>query len=240
MKDGAERLIDALIGIDQARARKSAELRAEQERKAGYVVTISRGYGSQGNAVAQELASRLGISASDREILEAVARRAMVDVELVARLDETARHAGLRPWKELFRVAPLHEQRYYDILVTVIMNIARRGGIIVGRGAHLILGPARAFRIRIDGGLDQCARRIAEREHLELEQARERVQVVDREREEFMRQFFGVECADCSSYDLVLNSDRFEVGQMVELILHAMRMAGYDIPDIVLKVPAST
>jgi cytidylate kinase len=229
--DNAGRLIEALIGVDQARARKSAEQRAEQERKASYVVTVSRSYGSLGRLVAEELGSRLGVAASDREILEAVARRAAVDVELVARLDETARYAGLRPWMELFRVAPLNEQRYYDILVNVIMNIARRGGIIVGRGAHLILGPRRAFRVRIDCSLETCARRIAERDHLDLEHARERVLTVDREREGFVRQFFGVDHADNTVYDMVLNSDRFDVCQMVDLILHGMHVAGYDILD---------
>ena len=238
MTDNVGRLIQALIGADQAQERKSVEQRAEQERKAGYVVTISRGYGSQGKEVALRLADRLGITASDREILEAVARRAAVDVDLVARLDETVQHAGLKPWKALFHVMPMNEQRYYDILVTVIMNIARRGGVIVGRAAHLILGPRRAFRIRIAGSLEQCAQRVAERERLDPERARERVELVDREREGFVQQFFGVDCSDCNCYDLVLNSDRFDVGQMVELILRAMRVAGYDIPDSVLKVPA--
>jgi Cytidylate kinase-like family len=229
MKYTAERLIEALVGIDQARERKAIEQRAEQARKASYVVTVSRGYGSLGGAVAQALADRLGIGASDREILEAVARRAAVDIELVTRLDENVRHAGLTPWVALFRSESLSEQRFLDHLVTVIMNISRKGGVIVGRGAHLILGPERAFRVRIVGSLEQCAARIAKAEQLGPDQARERVLAVDHGREAFLQQYFGARSRDSSVYDIVLNSDRFSLDQMVELILQGMRLAGYQI-----------
>jgi hypothetical protein len=36
-------------------------------------------------------------------------------------------------------------------------------------------------------------------------------------------------------HDLVLNSDRFSVAEMVELILRAMRIAGYDITEAMLQ-----
>ena len=113
------------------------------------------------------------------------------------------------------------------------MNISQKGGVIVGRGAHLILGPDRAFRVRIIGSLEACAARVAKREGLDLPAARELVQVVDRQRAEFLQQHFGVDKADCSTYDLVINSDRFSLEQMVDLILGSMLKAGYDItPDI--------
>jgi len=41
---------------------------------------------------------------------------------------------------------------------------------------------------------------------------------------------------DCSDYDLVINSDRFDVQQMVGLVLNGMQQAGYDIPDKVMQV----
>lgn len=235
MKCSAERLIDALIGVDLAKERKAAEERATLARQATYVVTVSRGYGSQGKLVAQALADRLGVRCCDRNILEAVAKRAAVDIDLVTRLDETVRHSALAPWKSVFSGQTLGEQRYMDHLVKVIMNISSKGGVIVGRGAHLILGPGRAFRVHIIGSLDACAARIAEREGIELEAARGRVIAVDRQRAEFVEKHFGVNSADNSVYDLTLNSDRFSVEQMVDLILDAMLKLGYDIPAELLR-----
>jgi cytidylate kinase len=235
MKCSAERLIEALVGVDLAKERKAAEERAAIARKAGYVVTISRGYGSRGKQVAQALADRLGVRCCDRDILEEVARRAAVDVDLVHKLDENIRHTRREPWRTLFQGKTLSEQRYLDHLVTVIINISRKGGVIVGRGAHLILGPDRSFRVRVIGSPEACAARIAEREHCNLAAARERVQTVNRQRAEFVEKHFGVDNADCSVYDLVINSDRFSLEQMVGLILRAMQQAGYDITPEMLE-----
>ena len=56
MKCSVDRLIQGLIGIELAQERKAAEERAAQARRASYVVTISRGFGSLGKRVAQALA----------------------------------------------------------------------------------------------------------------------------------------------------------------------------------------
>ena len=235
MKCSAERLIEALIAVDLAKERKAAEERARAARRASYVVTVSRGFGSCGKLVASALAGRLEVRMCDRDILEAVARRADVDPDLVEKLDETVKRGAIEPWKMFFRGQSLGEERYLHHLVKVVMNISRKGGVIVGRGAHLILGPGRAFRVRIVGSLEQCAARVAEREQLDLDAARERVQAVDRERADYLHKLYGVEISDCSVYDLVINSDRFAVEQMVDLILSGMLLAGYDITPEILK-----
>ena len=236
MKCSAERLIEALIGVELAQESKAAEEKAAQARRATYVVTVSRGYGSLGKQMAQALADRLGVRCCDRTILEEVARRADVDIELVKNLDENIRHIKVEPWKAFFKGETCTRERYLHHLVKVVLNISRKGGVIVGRGAHLILGPCKAFRVRIIGTLETCAERVAEREHIDLKAARKRVEKVNHERAEYQQQLYGVDAGDCSDYDLVINSDRFDVQQMVSLVLTGMQQAGYDIPDKVMKV----
>jgi cytidylate kinase len=236
MKCSVERLIEALIGVELAQERKAAEEKAAQARQASYVVTVSRGYGSLGKQVARVLADHLGVRCCDRTILEGVAERANVDVELVKRLDENIRHTKIEPWKAFFKGKSFPRERYLHHLVKVVLNISEKGGVIVGRGAHLILGPGKAFRVRIIGTLEPCAVRIAEREQLDLDVARKRVETVNHERAEYLQQLYGVAIDDCSDYDLIINSDRFDVQQMVGLILNGMQQAGYDIPDKVMQV----
>jgi len=43
-------------------------------------------------------------------------------------------------------------------------------------------------------------------------------------------QLYGEGIDDCSDYDIVINTDRFDEEQTVALILHSMVQAGYDIP----------
>ncbi len=235
MKCSAERLIEALVGIEMARERKAAEDKAAAARRATYVVTVSRGYGSGGAEVAHMLADRLGVSCCDRTILEEVARRAEVDVELVKQLDENIRRIKVEPWKTFFPGKSFPRERYLHHLVKVILNISKKGGVIVGRGAHLILGPAHAFRVRIIGSLKPCAARIAEREHIDLETAQRRVVEINRERADYLEKLYGVSIDDCSDYDLVINSDRFDVPRMTDMILHGMQKSGYDIPADILR-----
>lgn len=230
MKCSVERLIEGLIAVELAQARKAAEIKAAQTRKASYVVTVSRGFGSLGKRIAQALADRLEVRCCDRSILEGVAKRAHVDIKLVERLDENLEHANTVPWKEFFKGKTFHKERYLHYLVKVVMNISKKGGVIVGRGAHLILGPERAFRVRIIGSLDACARRVSERDEIDIDAARARVMTINRQRADYLEKLYGEGINDCSDYDLVLNTDRFNEKQSVALILHSMQLAGYDIP----------
>jgi cytidylate kinase len=230
MKCSAQRLIEALIGIELAQERKAAQEKADKARRASYVVTVSRGFGSNGKKVAQALADRLGVRCCDRTILKEVAARANVDDELVKKLDENIDKSSARPWKALFGGKTYTRERYLHHLVKVVLNISKKGGVIVGRGAHLILGPGKAFRVRIIGSPDACTARVAEREQIDIDAARKLVETVDQQRAEYLREIYGENIDESSDYDIVINSDHFDVPQMVGLVLNGMQQAGYDIP----------
>ena len=83
--------------------------------------------------------------------------------------------------------------------------------------------------------MDVCARRVAERKQIDLKAARECVKKVDRRRADYLQQLYGKDINDCSNYDLVINTDRFDVEAAIELILHSMRQAGYDIPEKLMQ-----
>jgi cytidylate kinase len=112
-----------------------------------------------------------------------------------------------------------------------VFSISLRGGVIIGRGANLILGPERAFRVRIIGSPRKCAERVAERDNISQEKALQLVHDVDQERAEYIQKLYDTDIDDPLSYDLVLNSDRYDHVQLVELILVAMQEAGYKLKD---------
>ena len=230
MKCNVERLIRALVGAELAAERRTAN-EAVDHRNGRYVVTVSRNYGAQGKETAQLLADRLGVRCCDRSILQEVASRAHVDVDLVRRLDEHVKQIKGDWWHALVDTGRFSREQYFHHLVKVILGISRTGGVIVGRGAHLILRPDMAFRVRIVGTLPRCAERIAERENIGPQAARDRVLSVDRERSDYIRELYGVDAGDASYYDLVMNSDRFSVEDMVNIILSCMRRAGYILPE---------
>ena len=235
MKCSVERLIEALIATEMARERKAQEDRAAAELRATYVVTVSRGYGALGKETAQALADTLGVRCCDRYILQEVAKRANVDIELVRRLDDRVNRIDGNWWETLFKGKSYPRERYLQHLVKVVLNISTKGGVIVGRGAHLILGPKRCFRVRIIGSLQKCAERISVREGIDIDAAERRVQEVDRERARYLNDLYGVHAGDGSNFDMVLNTDRFTVKETTALILDAMHRAGYKLTPAMLR-----
>lgn len=229
MKCNTERLIEGLIRAQMAEYQHQQELKREQA--SHYVVTVSRGYGSMGKEVAQALADILGVRCCDRYILQQVAKLAHVDEEFVAVLDEHVSKVGGHWWQHLLEKEKLSREDYFQYLVKVVLSISQAGGVIVGRGAHMILGPELCYRVRIVGSQEQCARRIADREGIDIETARHRVTEVDQERSEYISSIYGADIADVDQYDLVLNSDDCTTEQLVDEILRGMQASGYVLPE---------
>jgi cytidylate kinase len=232
MKCNAERLIEAIIATEvMAMQRRAAEEKEKLRKKSEvYVVTVSRDFGSMGKQVAQLLADTLEVRCCDRSILQEVARRAHVDEKLVSALDEHVSNIKDHWWQHLQHEDTFSYEDYYHHLVKTVLSISRGGGVIVGRGANHILGEAKAFRVRITGSEAQCARRTAEREQITLEESTKKVREVNQERADYIKMLYDADINDNSSYDLILNSDRYEITQMVEMILDAMQKAGYKLP----------
>ena len=233
MKCNAERLIEALIAMEVMQMqRQEAEKKEKLRQKAEvYVVTVSRDFGSMGKLVAQLLSDTLEVRCCDRFVLQEVARRAHVDEELVKALDEHVSKLNGHWWQHLLNKDAFSYEDYYHYLLKTVLAISRSGGVIIGRGANHILGAKKAFRVRITGSVEQCAKRVAKREKTSTQESRKRVREVNDERAEYIKMLYDTDINNNAEYDLILNSDRYDRVQMVELILDAMEKAGYKLPD---------
>lgn len=233
MRCNADRLIQGLVTaqLKEQHALDNRKTQQEWEKSETLVVTISRNFGSLGKIVGKLLADTLEVRCCDRYILQEVARRANTDEELVKVLDEHISRIDKHWWSTLITKNTFSYEDYYKYLVKTVFSISLRGGVIIGRGANLILGPERAFRVRIVGSPLICAKRVAERENISMEEAMQKVQDVDRERAEYTRKLYDADIDDPLSYDIVLNSDRYDQVQLVELILEAMKKSGYKLKN---------
>ena len=229
MKCSAERLIEALIAVQMLDYQKGLSGKVEQPEKPA-VVTVSRECGSMGAQVAQLLADALEVRCCDRMILREVATRANVDEKLVKALDQHVNNIGDQLWRKLLHKDTLSFEDYYQNLVKTILSISRTGGVIIGRGANHILGE-KAFRVRVTGSLNKCARLISDRDNVDMERAIEIARESNNERAEYIHKLYHADINDPAHYDLVLNSDRFSHDQMVDLILLAMEKSGFTVPN---------
>jgi len=192
------------------------------------VVTLSRDHGAGGAEVARLLGQRLRVEVYDRQILDSIAEHAKVDTELMAQLDEKVAEHKSSAWiRSLFTNNTAFPESYRHHLVNVVLGICNTGGIIMGRGAHVILTTRPVFRVRLTGSLERCVERVAARRQLAPEQAREEVERTNKERGEFLWEMFHRRLNDPTLFDLIINTDNFpNLEAVTDLILVAMQQAG--------------
>ena len=233
MKCNPDRFIEALIAVEMIEMHHQEAVKKEKQRQKEetYVVTVSRDFGSMGKLAAQQLADSLKLRCCDRYILQEVARRANVDEELVSALDEHVSKIDGHWWQHLLQKEVFSYEDYYQYLVKTVISVSRTGGVIIGRGANLILGEKKSFRVRITGSVEKCAERVASREKIDIKDAIKLVNEVNNERAEYIKILYDTDINDPSNYDLVLNSDRYNCEQIVDLIRDSMEKAGYKLPD---------
>jgi cytidylate kinase len=174
------------------------------------VVTLSRDYGSGGDIIATRLSQRLELPLYDNELLQEVAVRMREDPAIIRQIDE-----GFGRVKDLWLYRLLSGkdvsiESYRDTLIKLVSNFGRLGGVIVGRGAHVILAEACALRIRIAGTPDVCARRMAAAGHGELAAELAKARDLNHRRGKFVWEMFGSRLSDANQFDVVVNTDRME------------------------------
>lgn len=213
--------VDALLSyikVDQA-----APVHHWARADAPPVVTIARDHGAGGEAIATAVAERLEVACFDKTLLDAAVKGAKADPALMHRLDE---ELPPRPGTGLYAAYmglsdPLAE--YQKLMHRVVSGIAFRGGVIVGRGAHLLIHRPPFLRVRIVGSEEACAKRLAAGGDAAFETRLAEVRSVNAERTKYIRQCFGVDADDPKNYDLVINTDRFpKLERVVDLIVQAV------------------
>ena len=179
------------------------------------IITIAREYGAGGGEVARRLAEALGWELLDRELLHQAAQVEHVPDADLERLDEKALTMADR-----FRLHPPH-QKYLHGLKAAVETAADRGNVVlVGRGARHLLGERPGtLHVRLVAPKPWRARRMAQREGWSAEESVARCTEMDRIRSRFTRYFFGDRATQPSQYDLVFNTERVALDDVVAVVI---------------------
>jgi hypothetical protein len=190
------------------------------------VVTLSRDYGSGGREIAQELAKHLSVPVYDKEVMDAVVEQSGTNPHLMAQLDEKTRGFWDSWIVSMLSGENVLDDNYRRHLVKVVLGILNtgKGGVIIGRGAHLILAQQKVFRVRIIASPETCAERIAHKRQISLEEARKEVARVNEGRATFIWNVFKQRLNDPTAFDLAINTDHLSKSEEVaEIIIFAMQ-----------------
>lgn len=210
-------------------------------------ITISREYGSGGGEVASRLAHRLQWRLIDHEIVVQVARSLEISEEEAAARDERSESVvsriltsmqGVDPGMMIVPPMPLpvNAQMYNDALRQAVNGAVETGHVvIVGRGSQVLLAKRRdVLHVRIVAPLEQRINYVMQREGLDMDAARARIQLKDRDRQRYLQNEYHQHSEDPHLYDLVINTGVFDLDSVVDLITVAL-----DHKALRLSVPTS-
>jgi cytidylate kinase len=187
-------------------------------------ITVSREAGSGGKPIAKAVAKKLGFKFYDKKLINLIARKAKKRKALIASLDEKDRsfvddlvHSFLNP-------DYVPEQTYVKHLCEVVLTVARRGNcVILGRGGNFITNQYGGLYVRVAAPFLVRAGYTSQYEGYSLYKARERVKKFDKERKEFIRQYFGKNPSNANYYDLVVNTTYLEIEDTRDIIIAAFK-----------------
>ncbi len=196
------------------------------ERK--YVITIGRQLGSGGRIIGEKLASRLGISFYDKELIQIASQESGVGREFFEQADEKRLYSvfgglfGLKGTiaEEPFSTYYLNNETLFKIQSDVIRKLAEKGScLFVGRCADYVLsGNPRSLNIFITADIADRVRRIAEQQKLSPEKARDYIEKADKKRAAYYNYFSSKPWGLAETYHLCINSSMLGLDETVEFI----------------------
>jgi len=188
----------------------------------GITIAISREAGTQGAAVARQIAKRLGWPVYDRELVLRVASDMGVRQDLLESVDER-RVGWLREaMTALLAGARVSDAKYFRCLIEMLVSLASHGNcIIVGRGAAAALPRKTTLRVRLVAPLKHRVEAVRQENGLTSSEAAKRVDTIDRERDLFVSSHFGIDPKDPANFDVVLNVERLSHADCADVIMAA-------------------
>jgi cytidylate kinase len=197
------------------------------------LVTISAAYGAGGSVVAPALARRLGVPFLQRATTTSggIAAEAAAERLHPEEASSTPVHRLLASFTQAMPAGPTQSPppaRHLDESLRQqsedgIRGLAATGsGVILGRGAAIVLGKDTGFHVRLDGPAERRAVQGAEIESLSPDEARRHLDAADRARTAYVRRLYRADPADSRHYHLVIDSTALPLDTVIEIILAAL------------------
>ena len=192
------------------------------------IITISRQFGSGGRTVGRQLAERLNIPFYEREIVKQVAEETGFDTKFIEENGEFS------PSKSIFSFAvsqgvPCMQNGLsvsdfiFCMQRQVILKLAEKPCVIVGRGADYILRDRDdVFDVFIHASMENRADRIVRLYGESEKKPEQRLADKDKKRKIYYKHYTDREWGDAKNYDMCLDSGRIGIDKCVDLIIDAI------------------
>jgi cytidylate kinase len=202
---------------------ESRQGRGSDEHPHRFTIALSRQAGVHATAVARELARQLGWTAYDQELLQKIADEMGLRRHLLEGVDEKHGNWLRESLQQFVSVPAVSETSYVRRLIETILSLGAHGHcIIVGRGAAHLLPAKTTLRVRLVAPLDYRIAAFSKEQQIDAAEAARRIDKIESDRNQFIKDYFHIDHADPANYDVVLNMARLGVGGCVAVIADAL------------------
>ena len=197
------------------------------------VITVGRQYGSGGREIGTMLAEKLGIAYYDDMLLKEAAKESGLCEDLFRSFDE-------RPKSFLYSIAmdPYSfsmnsvtargniEQQVYLATYETIKKLADKGPcVLIGRCADYALKDRDdVINIFITAPLENRIERVARRNDISLDEAKDRIKKTDKSRASYYNYYSSKDWGEAKSYDLCIDSSLLGIEGTVALLEQMIRL----------------
>ena len=201
------------------------------------IVTISRQYGSGGSEVAERVAHALGWQLYDNAVVDEVAVRLGISAAEVSAREERLPSLAERLASAISRSAPEmmptvgdaalspSEERIVEVTGRVMQEAVQAGSaVIVGRGAQCLLATRTdAIHVFCYAPLDALAAYAVTNLGVKQDDARKKVTEMNARRGEYVKRHWKREWLDVSNYHLCVNTAWLGLDGAAELVTRVAR-----------------
>jgi cytidylate kinase len=207
------------------------------------VITVTRQYASAGSDVARLVAAQLEWDVIDNEFVAAVARRAGLPPDEVAQREERAPGLLERIARTLAAASPelfvasatipaveQDEATIVQVTERVIAEAAAHGRmVLVGRGAQAVLAQRPdALHVYVVAPKPWRMRLAVERLGVSEADVDHVVDETDRQRDQYVKTYYGRHRQDLTNYDLIVNTARLGIDGAAGLVVAEARRRNWN------------
>lgn len=187
-------------------------------------ITIAREPGSGGAPIAAAVAKKLGYELIDEQLIDEVARSTKKRRAIVENMDEKERSQIDALVESFFSAEHLNKERYLFELIKAILTYAYQGKtVILGRGANFITPFGKGLHVNITAPYSLRVKRAMDFEGHSEKRAKEVIATVEKERLDFVKNYFSADAAKMNAYDLTINTSYFKINEARDLVITAFQ-----------------
>ena len=195
------------------------------------IVVISRQVGSLGDEIAIEVAKRLSYQLVDQIQVHHLAKACDPEFAKACTLYEKELEPGF--FERFF----FSNVGYATLFESLNYELASRGNVIlIGRGAQIVLKDIPGvFKARIVAPRDVRVKRIAQQQGTTYDEAFDFVNRYDNQRRALIRTLFDQDLKDWDLYDLILNTNNYDLETGSDIICHALELIPKNMDEEAFK-----